>query len=132
MKKVHERRFENLIKATLEAPKEQFNMGMFTHDCGSPACLLGNYGNRTDLQRTFVLTKMRGSDSNNRLFLRLRNKPGAYVLEYGSEICEHFGITMVEADDLFSTMGCNNAQADKTQAIKYVRAFVKRKKASQQ
>jgi hypothetical protein len=129
MKKVHERRFENLIKATLEAPKELFNMGMFAQSCGAPACLLGNYGDRTDLQRTFILAR---SPRNEHLYLKLRSRTALIVFENGKEVSEHFGITEDEASALFCPDGCNNAHTNRAKAIKYVRAFIKRKKAEQQ
>jgi hypothetical protein len=85
-------RFKNLIKATKEADRDHFSMTRYANGCGTPACVLGNYASRRDLQKSFTLHEF----VENIAFDDLR-------------VLEHFGITESEARVLFSTQGCRGA-----------------------
>lgn len=85
-------------------------------DCGTPACAMGHYAVRTDLQRTF--------DLNNEGQLCLAGMIDSASM--GAEICSHFGIDSDEQDELFGTVGCDEAETPKA-AAKYINRFIKRK-----
>jgi len=115
-------RMNNVVRALEKAPNpDDFDMALYgysTEDkCGSPACTLGHYAFRRDLQKTFLLQK----DGN--LTLRNDNGLGAWV----GDASPHFGITFTEAIDLFDIDGCNDAGTDRKQAIKYIANFIKQK-----
>ena len=119
-------RMNNVVRAIKEAPKQSspstgFNMstyGYFTEDkCGSPACALGHYAFRRDLQKTFLLDK-----SANVL---LRN--GLGLGSWDDSIAPHFGITVAEAIKLFDVDGCDNAETNREHAIRYIASFIKQK-----
>ena len=116
MKPIHRKRLLNVAKALREsANPKAFSMEFFAwggrwilHPCGTPACAVGHYAARRDLQRTFRITK------NGSL-------PFADEDSYS-----HFGIDGEEYDALFSAVGCGNAKTT-TQAARYIERFVKRK-----
>lgn len=92
-----------------------FNMGQYGYDCGSPACALGHYASRRDLQRAFKLM------GNNIKADGVRE----FVAYYEPAVYEHFGITAEESSELFCAHGCGEATTAK-QAARYIENFVKR------
>jgi hypothetical protein len=129
-------RFINLIRATEGANPEDFSMLTYGwgdnddgHTCGSPACVLGNYAARQDLHRVFVLESLYlGAYPMIRLNPTLGDATGRRpALSYtDAVICDHFGITMRESDELFAEEGCGGAGNDKNKAVAYLRSFYKR------
>jgi hypothetical protein len=111
---MNEKRLLNVIKAIEESPNpKMFSMRSYS-DCGTPACAMGHYAARRDLQKTFRL-----------------DEDGNVVTNNGSNLwaCEnHFGITPDEDEELFGLTGCGDAKTPK-QAIRYIRKFIARKKA---
>lgn len=86
-------------------------------NCGTPACALGHYAVRRDLQKILHL-----------------DRDGAFVFA-GLDVCasytnrqlqEYFQLNEDESEELFSSWGCNRAQTA-LQAAKYIEAFVERK-----
>lgn len=118
MKAIHKKRLLNVARALREikAPN-MLTMDRVSHACGAPACALGHYVARSDLQKSFRLT------ANGAI--ALRRGP---LLEWfrGPRICGHLGIGIEESGELFSGDGCGNAKTAK-QAIKYIERFVARK-----
>lgn len=108
--------FENLIRANRECPRpDKFDMHTYGHDCGTPGCVLGQYAAREDLQDAFVLTV------NGRVLSRNRR----IGLWSGDElVAEHFGITWMQALELFGVDGCGRAQTP-SEAADYIEKFVK-------
>lgn len=124
---IYVHRFNNAIRALQECPApHKFSMGDYGYKCrpdsplqrdrnpcGTPACVLGNYAFRTDLQSAFrmrngcVVTAHGGKD----------------VLYSGRMVPRHFGITKLEAFMLFSYNGCGDAKTP-AQAIRFMRRFV--------
>lgn len=97
--------------------------------CGTPACALGHFASRTDLQRILKVVR----DPKNGT---------ASMSMYGSDVPddwdmdavnEYFGISHEEHDELFGGEGCGNAKTAK-QAAKYIEEFVRerRKKRKQE
>ena len=84
--------------------------------CGTPACALGNYAFRRDLQKTFRL------NGNNVL---LSSGSDCFCGDPWEEVKEHFGISEKQADELFDQGGCGNAKTH-LQAAKYIEEFVAR------
>lgn len=111
---IHAQRLMNVSRALRETPKpKRFDMGKFGNPCGTPACALGHYAVRTDMQSTFRLSFWTGD-------LKVR---GQEVDFDGPQICHHFGITEGEAALLFGPSGCNDAQFPEDAAA-YIEAFV--------
>ena len=87
------------------------------HTCGTPACALGHYAARTDLQR-FV-----GLDKWGDLYLRANG----YGTDHSSNaLLGYFGLTGDESFELFGGDGCGNA-TKAIDAAEYIEEFLKRK-----
>ena len=88
------------------------------HNCGAPACALGHFAVRTDLQRKFTLTQY-GS-------LRLMRDKDHPIYPNSKVVKDYFGVNYDEASDLFGEDGCDGATTPK-QAAKYIRKFLKQR-----
>ena len=119
---IYAERLLNVVRALRESPLPQaFTMVSFVwgsgnqHPCGTPACALGHYAARADLQGAFIV---------NRTF--------GYMCPTNSELStcansmEHFDLTEREHFELFGTDGCGQARTTE-QAARYIEAFVDRK-----
>jgi len=109
-------------------------MGAYMKPCGSPACALGHYALRTDLQD--YLVAVRGP-----LGGAIKYKYNGGVVGYegyeSPRLQAHFNITYDEANELFAPNGCGvplpKWAADHhpgflpARVIAYIRAFVARK-----
>lgn len=124
MKAIHRKRLLNVAKALRESPtpRRDFSMGSYTAPCGTPACALGHYAMRRDLQKTFRLARL--LPDHNKLWLALPN--GTTIDYFKAPVLEHFGIDRDEAGDLFSTCGCGGARTA-AQAARFIERFVARK-----
>lgn len=127
---IYVHRFNNAIRALQESEApHKFGMDKYGHGrrrrspllrdrnpCGTPSCVLGHYGFRTDLQSIFRL-------KNGEFVTRSSGKCLWYS---GRMVARHFGITRREAFLLFFQNGCGGAKTP-AQAIKYIRAFIAQK-----
>lgn len=117
--------FRKLIQSTREAHTATFNMETYASECGTPACVLGNYANRTDLQSEYRL------DGRN-----IKDSEGLVTHFYDADVHDHFGITDDDAHDLFDVDGCGLKDRDtdedgdyigdpitRNQAVAYLEAF---------
>jgi len=102
---------------------DQFQMGCYVNGCGTPACAIGHYASRADLQDLFAIRN--GDD-----FVYADSTPD---WEYGGladydddRVLEHFGITAYEAEALFGGRGCDYAKTA-NEAADFIERFVKRK-----
>lgn len=113
--KIKKRRLLNVAKACRESKHAaDFTMERFGHVCGTPACALGNYAARRDLQDDFSLSK----------FGSLRERRHRHDIGINDEpVLKHFGITNDQSDQLFGQNGCGNAMTA-IQAAKYIERFV--------
>lgn len=130
---MHAERLLNIAKACRESPSpEKFDMSQI-HMCGTPACALGHYVARKDLQQTFELRHPYG----------IQVVGGTDFVGIDSqEILDHFGITASQAAELFDEpqdyeydddgedgmpvgAGCGNARTA-IQAAEYIERFVER------
>lgn len=116
-------RLQNLVRALRETKDpDRFTMNCIMHKCGTPACALGQYASRTDIQDAF------------RLDLSKKWEASSGVVHNGINVCwsnqtisDHFGISEDETAELFDADGCGNAQtAD--EAAHYVEEFIKHKR----
>ena len=124
---MNKERLLNVAKALREAPNPTaFTMATF-QECGTPACALGHYAARQDLQTAFELGEIWGIVPRGQ-----RDEYGnrSMTLEYaGTEVCEHFGITHVQATELFADggehtpVGCGNPN-NAIEAAEYIERFV--------
>lgn len=128
MNKRQEKRLLNVAKALREGRPENFYMGTWGEPvddknakCGTPACALGHYASRLDLQKKVILGRTTGAVHSRASGKRI--SPFAFAMK-------HFGITKEEADELFEVDGCGLARTNK-QAAKYIENFVKLKKKEQ-
>lgn len=120
MKAIHKKRLLNVAKALRESKvPEAFDMRFFTHihgyERGTPACALGHYASRRDLQRALKI--------NGHGFVMFG---GIYAGCFALFAVGHFGITQKEAVLLFSSTGCGGAKTAKA-AARYIERFVARK-----
>lgn len=92
------------------------------HWCGTPACVLGHYASRRDLQRAFSVVATR--DMHGDSFSMRYN--GRNVTFDSPSITNYFGVDFVQMRELFSHNGCNGATTSK-QAAEYIEQFVKAK-----
>jgi len=109
----HKQRLLNVARALRESPDPTaFTMREFGKNCGTPACALGHYACRPDLQRTFELVNSSVRMVGSQMPVRLSEGP----------VTKHFGFerhnpvpfsgesTYPETYELFSSVGCGNAQ----------------------
>lgn len=133
-------RLLNVAKALRESQNpEAFDMDFYVHgdgwapdsaesgfDCGTPACALGHYASRTDLQKTFKIVKERDLYTEApKAELCLRDGSGAIYQE--PEVGAHFGLDVGECEDLFGPLGCGGAKTPKA-AAKFIEKFVKNRR----
>lgn len=98
--------------------------------CGTPACALGHYAARTDLQRLLkvvVQKDYRGAKFASLAFFGTEADGDDNCPQYDDEKFEqHFGLDYHEMEELFGGDGCGNARTA-LQAAKYIERFVKQK-----
>lgn len=111
---MNKERLLNVVKALRESPvPEKFTMHRFVYmttanECGSPACALGHYAFRQDLQSAFT---------------RDTFGPQSGVGCASECVLEHFHITEQQACQLFDSCGCDSAKTP-NEAADYIEKFV--------
>jgi hypothetical protein len=118
---IYRQRLLNVARALREAPlPKAFCMQFWTYDdsrlergfpCGTPACALGHYAARADLQDEFFINHRGRLDTIERDELPIRLA------------VKHFGLTEAETDRLFEMWGCGGATTP-IEAAEYIEAFV--------
>lgn len=137
MNAVQKQRLLDVARACREAPKpNDFTMERFGNQCGTPACALGHYAMRTDLQDRFTLVK----PAEDYMWPMLEFDGQVQWCD-GEDICEWFGITQDEAIELFASTGCTgyvpgededddderpDFVTDPIKAAEYIEDFVRR------
>jgi hypothetical protein len=127
---VHAERLLNVARALREAPDNgNFTMEFYCwsgkeFDCGTPACAIGHYAARQDLQRLFFI------DEHGALMVHYPNGDWNIIVSsdpYNPSVpLQHFGITHEEWGELFYIDGCGNA-ATAIEAAEYIEQFVAKK-----
>lgn len=111
---VYDKRLLNVAKALRESKNpEDFTMGSYGHECGTPTCALGHYASRPDLQNKFILTK----------YGRFTDVNGDYTRFECSLVLRHFQISYLDAEMLFGPDGCWRAQTA-IEAALFIETFV--------
>ncbi len=122
MNQIQKKRLLNVSKALRESKEatKAFNMREYFSMCGTPACALGHYIARKDLQKTFV----RSYDVSDGIYgFCTLNDSALLAFDY-DVVQKHFGIDEDEAHDLFGMYGCNSA-GDAVTAADFIEQFVK-------
>lgn len=118
---MNKERLLNVAKALRESPNPgEFTMeryGTTARGCRTPACALGHYAYRTDLQDEFTLSVGVGS-------IALRGRENISVDYWGEQIKNHFGLDRDSVFNLFATCGCGGARTA-IEAAKYIENFVR-------
>lgn len=99
--------------------------------CGTPACALGHYASRRDLQKLLKVNITKKMVNDELLPVAAVSYLNNQEIDFCSKkFRDHFGIDEQEADSLFSGFGCGDAQTP-IQAARYIERFVKIKLATQ-
>lgn len=122
-------------QATLESKvPASFKMNAYAHDCKTPACVLGNYAIRDDLQNVFELHGYTRWDG--RMLVGLVPKGDEDFLTIhttldcdGPTIQEHFALQQGEANNMFGMYGCGDASTP-LQAAEYIARFVNNRRTA--
>lgn len=116
-------RLNDLIRA-LRAYRTTFTMECYVlksghphYPCGSPACVLGHYATKFP-RRGLYLSR------NGGLWARGRGVEDFPIVYDSTVVCDHFGITDVDANNLFSPWGCGGAK-NRREAIRYIKEFIR-------
>lgn len=128
MRAIHLRRLLNVVRALEESPNpERFTMAQYGHECGTPACALGHYCARADLQSAFLLSKHTNRGESEQPTWPAPKDDITFALAFDDdEVLTHFGINNAEADVLFGSEGCDGARTA-LEAAAFIRAFVARR-----
>ena len=111
---MNKERLLNVAKALRESPSpEDFDMGTYITDCGTPGCALGHYAAREDLQSLLSLCGNRD--------IKFREGGSAWYAD--SRISEHFELGTPQLEELFDCTGCGRARTTE-QAATYIEQFV--------
>lgn len=101
--------------------QRHFNMCRFVNDCGTPACVLGHYAVRKDVQELFAL----GCENISHFAYSVRGEllyRESTVHDYrptdycSLEVRGHFDVNEAECEALFGPMGCHNALTEEEAA----------------
>lgn len=129
MKKLAQQRLMTVVKLLREAQRSSkrrsaFDMGAWANHCGTPACALGSYAAREDLQRTFRFVR----DSDGFFGVTAKGlRDGSISFPLSAREAEvfkrHFDLTPEQADELFGAEGCGKAKTPK-HAADYIEKFI--------
>lgn len=117
---MNKERLLNVAKALRESKNPRgFTMNV-VHKCGTPACAIGHYAARRDLQEEIQLPSSRSD--NGSLIIGVW---GAAKLTGGWTrfVSDHFDIEPEQVDELFGFSGCGKARTA-IQAAKYIERLV--------
>ena len=115
---MNKKRLLNVAKALRESKApDDFRMEVYSNYCGTPACALGHYASRRDLQTAFTFESKYGG------YGRLYDDHGFSVDFIDEDIGQHFDIDYRSCEELFSASGCSNAKTT-TDAATYIETWV--------
>jgi hypothetical protein len=124
MMNLYETRLRTLARVVREAAA--FDMSIICDAiCGTPACALGHYAARPDVQSNFAIgIPLRGGET---IFGLVDVMTGRRIYVDDDLIVEHFGLTESECRELFDFNGCRDAGRDNKKAAAYIEDFCDRK-----
>jgi len=120
---MNKQRLQNVVRAVREGRNEDFNMSIYANHCGTPACALGHYAARGDLQEVFSLSSVNGDSFK----IPVYNNTFTSIHTPFTVAAEHFDITIAETVELFSSSGCGKIGREPItakQAIAYIENFI--------
>lgn len=92
--------------------------------CGTPACVLGTYAYRKDVQSEFCLRRDRVYGGIG-VFVKGTSEEASYDSDI---VQEHFGLDYKETEELFGADGCDSAQSEE-EAARFIEQFIADKEA---
>jgi hypothetical protein len=116
---MNKERLLNVAKALRESPEPKAFTMVRVHTCGTPACALGHYAARRDLQQVFQLSPTAEFGELTIGVWGATRSTNAWL----DFVAHHFGITKDQAYRLFGGFGCDNAQTP-IRAASYIERFV--------
>jgi hypothetical protein len=127
---MNKERLLNVAKALRESQHPD-NFTMCTvHTCGTPACAIGHYASRRDLQQ-FLQLPTRHYETKANIYVG----PNAMLIGawgatrptdgWGLDAQRHFEITEYQVEQLFGYDGCRGAKTA-NEAAEYIERFVAR------
>lgn len=143
--KIGKKRLMNVVKALRDAAKNDELVKAFTmrffgwsgndynklnqkiERCGTPACALGHYAARKDLQKKFTLATRNNRKTEAGKLIWRNGVPaefGEYARDGQMTVSEYFDISKIDVENLFNSDGCDNAKTP-TDAANYIEKFVK-------
>jgi len=120
---MNEQRLRNVVRALRESTgPENFSMSSWATCCGTPACVIGHYAYRTDLQKAFTLT------NHGDIYKIADPVPISTFSTNEPDItfAKHFDIALDESRNLFGCYGCGEAKTIE-EAIAYIEDFIDKK-----
>lgn len=130
------KRLLDVVKALRDAENdphfvEDFTMQRFANPCGTPACALGHYAWRVDLQSEFIISH--SAAMGRSVFYAegcgsfWRERDNDHSIGLGDDrVLDYFSISYSEVLELFDVEGCDKA-AVPGEAADYIESFVTRK-----
>ena len=139
MNEIQAQRLLNVAKALREAPRpEAFTMQYYINPrderrpekedtlCGTPACALGHYAARTDLQDLLEIQVVRAVNQFfDRTVMTYRGIPYSRPCYDSGKVMEHFGLSFRGVSEIFAEDGCEDAHTA-LGAAEYIERFVQR------
>lgn len=132
------KRLLNVARSLRESPiPAAFNMACYIQGdgtvpladpnwCHTPACALGHFAARRDLQAIMRID----TDTFHRPVIRYTSRVNSYILMLGDGILSsYFGIDNREAHDLFAAWGCGRAKTCEA-AAQFIEDFVARRRTT--
>ena len=117
---INKQRLEKLLVALKGVKPKDFDMNNYVHACGTPACVLGYFASRVDLQRKFVLAK----NAQGYMTCQLRVQDHDYPVDYeDTQVLGYFGINREQAEYLFGG-GYPNDGKTPAQMRRKIRKFI--------
>jgi hypothetical protein len=120
---MHKQRLMNVVRALRESPNpDKFDMGKTHHKCGAPACAIGHYVSRQDLQDEFkpVVSDSEYFDGDGTAYIR---KGDIVIFFDNRSMRDHFDLDGDEFGALFGGGGCGGAKTA-TRAADVIQHFV--------
>lgn len=128
---MNKERLLNVARALRDAHADdklraEFYMGVEVHEaCGTPACALGHYAARSDLQDVWKIEKRPRSGMFRMVFTRPEEHDGEEIAYYDdAAVFNHFGIDEDDHAALFSAEGCDLATTP-LEAAEFIENYVR-------
>ena len=124
MNNIYTNRLLKVARSLRESPNpKDFTMTTYGNSCGTPACALGHYASREDLQSSFTLKKRPYEEEEIRIYSKTL-KDEVYFND--DEVIKHFELTVSECHELFGGQGCGYAKTV-GKAARYIENFIAKK-----